>query len=360
MATDWFATHAAGFGPLVARLAARDLPGSALRRAEDNAVFISGDTEPRALLSYCRGLFRLLGETRGGLERAAREFARDPASLGKIARGPSAGRDQRVAGRFVLRSFGPDDPAALPLELRRDLESAIARASGLRPDSARPDREFRVQERADGWTLFLERARAPKESETGLLDGDRAGEPPRRGELPRTTCRLLAEMTEPQPDDVFLDPFCGYGGIALERALAAPYRFVFAADADREKTAAVKAALEARAFERRRKTIFPKTRDALDGGSFDAGFVTAIATDPPWGLYEGGPDAGGAGELLRSFLAEAARLLAPGGRLVLLTARGSEIDPGPWFAERERLDVLVSGKKAKAVRLDRLRRGPDS
>ena len=37
MADSWFATHAAGFGPLVSRLMARDLPGFVPRRADDNA-----------------------------------------------------------------------------------------------------------------------------------------------------------------------------------------------------------------------------------------------------------------------------------------------------------------------------------
>jgi SAM-dependent methyltransferase len=290
----------------------------------------------------------VIAEAPGGLERASRSIASDPLTLHAIAgEDPRAGR-HRGPSTFVLRAFGPDDPASLPFDLRRKLESAIARATGLRPDSAlarrpgRPDCEFRVQERADGLTLFLEREIT-------------APEPPTRpGELPRTTCRLLAEMTEPRPDDVFLDPFCGYGGIALERALASPYRFVFASDIDAEKLATVKAALSGKAFERRRKTIFPKVRDALDETAFDAGFVTAIATDPPWGLYEGGVDANEAGTLLRGFLSEAARLLAPGGRFVLLVARGAEVDPGRAFAQRECLDVLVSGKKARALRFDRV------
>lgn len=336
MTQEWFATHAAGFGPLVARLASRDAPGSSLLRAEDNAILFSADAEPRAVLSYCRGLFRLLGEEPRGLEQAAGAFARDPAMAKRIAEGKGGGRT------FVLRAFGPDDPASLPAATRRALEGAIARATGLRPDSGRPDREFRVQERADGRTLFLERMAFAAEAQ---------GRP---GELPRTTCRLLAELTEPCPDDVFLDPFCGYGGIALERALAAPYRFVFSSDTDAGKVAAVKAQMEGKAFAKRRKTFFAKERDALDASAFEPGFVTAIATDPPWGLFEGGMGEAEAAGLLSRFVAEASRLLAPGGRLVLLVARVASPDPGSCFAQRESLDVLVSGKKARALRFDRL------
>ena len=346
MADPWFATHAAGFGPLVARLMARDLPGFVLRRSDDNAVLFNAEAEPRAVLAYCRSLFRVRGDEPGGLERAARAFTKATVRPAGRTAAPKSAQGHGPS-TFVLRAFGPDDPASLPPEVRRALESAIASVTGLRPDSGRPDREFRVQERADGRTLFLERwASAPDAA--ALRDGDRAGE------LPRSTCRLLAEMTEPRPDDVFLDPFCGYGGIALERALASPYRFVFVSDSDAEKLAAVKESLSGKPFERRRRTIFPKVRDALDSGGFDPGFLTAIATDPPWGLYEGGMGASDAQTLLKSFLVDAARLLAPGGRLVLLVARGANIEAGSDFILRERLDVLVSGKKASAIRLDRV------
>lgn len=346
MADSWFATHAAGFGPLVSRLMARDLPGFVPRRADDNAILFSAEAEPRAVLAYCRSLFRVRGDEPGGLEQAARAFAKATVHASLRTAAPRSARNHGPS-TFVLRAFGPDDPASLPLEVRRGLESAIAVVTGLRPDSLRPDREFRVQERADGRTLFLERWASSPDS-AALRDGDRPGE------LPRTTCRLLAEMTAPQPDDIFMDPFCGYGGIPLERALASPYHFVFASDSDAEKLAAVKESLSAKPFERRRRTIFPKVRDALDSGGFDTGFVTAIATDPPWGLYEGGMGALDAQTLLKSFLVDAARLLAPGGRLVLLVARGAAVELGSDFTPRERLDVLVSGKKASVIRLDRV------
>jgi|GEM_PF-1057129 len=382
----WFASFVAGFGPLVRRLVGRDVPGAGAFGLEDNALRFECDREPRQVLAYCRSLFRVLGERgvapataaspaaarlagRGGdaaelLGAAASLFARDRDALGAIAfagpRAPGRGarshkgspslRDGRGPGGFVLRAFGPDDPAPLPEAARRGLEEAIARASGARPDPRgdRRSREYRMQARSDGTVLFLER----RDDGPG-----RAEEPSRPGELPRTTCRLLAELTDPRPDDVFLDPFCGYGGVALERALAAPYRFVFASDLDPAKVAAVKEALRDRAFERRRRTFFPKVRDALEASSFEAGFVDAIAADPPWGLYEGGPGAEKAAGLLEAFAREAARELGAGGRLVLLVGRdqagqATEAARGA-FGLRESFDVLISGKKASALRFDR-------
>jgi predicted RNA methylase len=352
MANRYFAPHTAGFGPLVGRLALRDYPFAKVMPEGDNAVLIECETEPVALLSYCRGLFRVLGEASGGLVSASRVLA-------KTARVPAArpdgGRSQGAhdAGKrhyyglrsFVLRSFGPDDPAPIPREAKLELERLISRATGARPDSGHPEREYRLQERTDGRVLFLER----------INPGHPSGDSPRPGELPRTTCRLLAEMTEPRADDVFLDPFCGYGGIVLERSLASPYRFAFAQDIDPEKVAAVKESLSGKLFEKRRKTIFPKARDALDPAAFDSGFVTAIATDPPWGLYEGGgTDAAGAQALLGAFLGVARRVLAKDGRLVLLVSREFDVEAqGGSFAQREAFDVLVSGKKARVIRLDR-------
>jgi SAM-dependent methyltransferase len=375
MASDWFATHAAGFGPLVLRLASRDVEGFAEPRSDDSSIRFSRGVEfersgpPVAVLSYCRSLFRVLAETRGGLAEAARLFAADPsleARIGsvRLGRAPVAGPGRGPA-TFVLRGFGPDDPGSIPLESRRGIEVRIGRATGMRPDSARPDREYRLQERSDGRTLFLERI----DSLCHSGNSSRRDDSLRSGELPRTTCRLLAEMTEPKPDDVFLDPFCGYGGIVFERVLAAPYRFAFASDTDAERIADVKRELSTKAFEKRRKTFFPKVRDALDSSAFEAGFVTAIATDPPWGLFEGGMGGSEAEELLGSFMAEAERLLAPGGRLVLLVSRAladrafgdAAARPalfsgsGGAFVRRESLDVLVSGKKARALRFDRTR-----
>ncbi len=375
----WFATFAPGFGPLVARLVARDVPGARIIAFEDNAIRFESEREPRAVSAYCRSLFRILGErpTKGpprpvapaaALEAAALAFAADRGVFGGPARQPGGparqpGGPARQPGgparqgaarpsardRFVLRAFGPEDPESVPQAARRRLEAAIEAYFGGRPDprGGPGAREFRLQARADGSVLFLERAGGSSSREAE----------PRRGELPRTTCRLLAEMTDPLPGDVFLDPFCGYGGIALERALAAPYRFAFAQDLDPEKVAAVKDALRDRAFERRRKTFFPKVRDALDPAAFDPGFVGAIATDPPWGVYEGGPGSDRAGDILTAFVRRCGQAMGPGGRLVLLVSRdlaGPALEAARGaFDLRESFDVLVSGRKASALRLDR-------
>jgi len=355
----YFASFVPGFGGLVRRLIERDAPGARILSLEDNALRFECEAEPSTVLAYCRSLFRILGEHRphkgegssvdlsSRLAEAAVNFAHDRGVLSFIGRSRAARNSV-----FILRAFGPDDPASLPDSPRALLQDAIARSCGGRVDTRGSvgAREFRLQARAEGSVLFLERVFPP---------GRRGREPDlRRGELPRTTCRLLVEFTEPRSEDVFLDPFCGYGGIAIERALAAPYRFVFAQDIDPEKIAAVKESLRDRAFERRRKTFFPKVRDALALDAFSGGFIDAIATDPPWGEYEAGPESAEAEALLRSFIQRASILLGVGGRLVLLVARSLcpkiEAAAGGAFVLREEFPVLISGKKASVLRFDRL------
>ena len=279
-----------------------------------------------------------------------RRGPRRPGAGSRLARHPRATAVSRLAGQlgdrlrapatFVLRSFGPDDPASLPRELaplRSSSPSPDARARA--PIRGGRGREYRLQERADGTRSSS--SASPRAEEAA----------PRRGELPRSTCRLLAELTEPRSDDVFLDPFCGYGGIALERALAAPYRFVFASDADPEKIAAVKSRPLGRgsssAGERRSSprsatpwTRAPSTRASSrrwrptrPGGSTEAGRERRRRAGAAARLFSSRPPAFSRREAgWSSGRAEPASIPA---------------DRGPWFAQRERVRGARIGEEGE-------------
>ncbi len=245
---------------------------------------------------------------------------------------------------FALRSFLEGSPAALDPAARGRLEEAIRAITGLRPDSRSPAFEFQLALRADHSAALLWN-RFP--SQTGRGEA---------GALPSSTARLLVELSQPQAGDIFLDPFCGSGAIPLERARL-PYKMIFAGDREEAEVARVKAVLAEPRMAKRRKTIFPKVLDARDLSRFEDAFFTAIVTDPPWGRHEKLDDAT-LEELYGRFLAEAARTLAPGGRLVLLCGRSGPIADGTIsidtdFETDARYEVLVSGQKALVLCLVR-------
>ena len=149
----------------------------------------------------------------------------------------------------------------------------------------------------------------------------------------------------------------GSGSIPLERARMGPYKMIFASDKSVDLVSAFKTRLREKPFERKKKTIFPKCLDAGDLSRFESSLFSVIVTDPPWGDWE----RIGETELVDlyvAFLKEAKRTLSPEGRLVLLVGRSDSIEKALAASGfdgniEEDLNVLISGKKARAMRLTR-------
>jgi tRNA (guanine6-N2)-methyltransferase len=127
-----------------------------------------------------------------------------------------------------------------------------------------------------------------------------------------TVAAALVWLTRLRDADVFLDPMCGSGTILLERAVAGRYQQLVGGDSD---PAAVAAALanfgprhQPRRIERWDARALPLADDS----------VTAIACNLPWGRQVGEKAAMPA--LYAAVLPEWARVLASGGRMVLLTS----------------------------------------
>jgi 23S rRNA G2445 N2-methylase RlmL len=122
----------------------------------------------------------------------------------------------------------------------------------------------------------------------------------------------MVQLTDPAPDDVFLDPMCGSGTILIERALAQRYRLLLGGDRD---PAAVEATLEN--IGPRYKPIEVRRWDAAHL-PLESGSVSALATNLPFGKQIGSAEENRT--LYPALLAEWVRVVQPGGRLVLLTS----------------------------------------
>jgi tRNA (guanine6-N2)-methyltransferase len=134
----------------------------------------------------------------------------------------------------------------------------------------------------------------------------------RPGSLRAAAAAALAWLSEPDDRDVVLDPFCGAGTVLIERAHLGRYARLIGSDRD---PAAVRAA---------RANAGPRYKP-IDLEGWDAGAlplpdasVNAIVTNLPWGARYG--THGENRRLYPDWIAEFNRLLAPGGRMVLLTA----------------------------------------
>lgn len=134
----------------------------------------------------------------------------------------------------------------------------------------------------------------------------------RPGSLRPTIARALALLTRPEDHDIFLDPMCGAGTIAIERALAGRYALIRGGDIDER---AVADALENFGNRHKPRDIFhwDARRMPLPDRSVDK-----VATNPPWGRQIGSRSELHA--LYGAALAEIDRVLRPNGLVAILTS----------------------------------------
>jgi tRNA (guanine6-N2)-methyltransferase len=132
-----------------------------------------------------------------------------------------------------------------------------------------------------------------------------------RGALNATIAAAMVELSEPRPDDRFLNLLSGSGTLLIERALRAPAARLVGVELDADVVAI--AAENAAAASVDLELLQEDGRStSLPSASFDA-----ACTDLPYGDALGSHADNEA--LAVDVLAEAARLVVPGGRLIVIT-----------------------------------------
>lgn len=162
--------------------------------------------------------------------------------------------------------------------------------------------------------------------------------------LKPTVARALILLAQPTPGDVFVDPMCGAGTVARERAECGRAKLIAAGDSDARATQAARAnagrALHLASWDATRLPL----RDAC---------VDVIATNPPYGRRHAA--AGGAPRLYRLALLEYARVLRRGGRCVALTGAPDVLRRAlpSTLAVRDQRRLLVRGLSVTAFVIER-------
>jgi SAM-dependent methyltransferase len=120
----------------------------------------------------------------------------------------------------------------------------------------------------------------------------------------------MVMLTEPAPDDVFLDPMAGSGTLLVERAAVGPFRALYGGDNQKEALAALRANTRHISGD-----VHCEHWDARDLPLPDQS-IDAVAVNVPFGKQV--DPAANLPALYRAVLAQVQRVLQPGGRLVVL------------------------------------------
>jgi tRNA G10 N-methylase Trm11 len=165
-----------------------------------------------------------------------------------------------------------------------------------------------------------------------------------KGELRPEIAYFICCFADIKAEDTILEPFCGYGSIPTQLAKKFRFQKLYISDIEAERVELTKS----------RKQILAATEGLIDCCVADALLlnhiedksIKLVITDPPWGFYE---DIGDVNEFYSKMFKSFDRVLAPDGRMVILSARKEELEQTAaetGFKIKNSLHTLVNGKKA--------------
>jgi 23S rRNA G2445 N2-methylase RlmL len=126
----------------------------------------------------------------------------------------------------------------------------------------------------------------------------------------------MIHLTQPEDDDIFLDPMCGSGTLLMERRYAGAYRQMLAGDIVYNPVQATKQNVEA--LRKEPPSDFSPLHSNATQLPLATGSVTKVATNLPFGKQIGSPKA--LKKLYPAFFKELERVLGENGRAVVLSS----------------------------------------
>lgn len=317
-------------------------PVRLIAKEEGLLVFEGGASPPQVLaLPYLNNCFVVLGEptTAESLPDVLRLLPRSKAWHEPLRRSVTP-HDRTF--RLVLSD--ENQLVAGDRDSMAQLRSTIERLTRMKDSPRGGDVEFWIMRRRSGHVYFCRRLSRRSRTEDDL----------QKGELRPELAHLLCLLSEPDPEDIFLDPFAGSGAIAFARTHYS-YNMIFAFDIDPSSVQVMKTRVkEGRLLKVRKKSPFiVRLEDARHLDRFQDGFIDKVVTDPPWGFFD--TSLANPADLYRAMFTELCRVTKVGGIIVVLLGNrdlAGEVTTefGGCLELLTRSEVLVSGRKAVICR----------
>ncbi len=235
-------------------------------------------------------------------------------------------------GTFRVRFSQENQFTSVDKNISRRAEETVLRNSRLVLNKVTPDTEIWYSIRREGFAFCGQLISKREFTEKNL----------NKGELRPEIAYLIAAFADIKPDDLILEPFCGYGSIPVQ--LAKKFRFskLYASDIDDEKIKLLgqKKQLKDNPLVDLRKA------DVFSLSHIEDKSVNLVITDPPWGFYE---DIGDVRLFYKKMFESFKRVLKDDGKMIILSARKEELEDVISelnLVQEDYLHTLVNGKKA--------------
>ncbi|MCR4948318.1 MAG: methyltransferase [Treponema sp.] len=241
-------------------------------------------------------------------------------------------------GSFRVRFQNENQFTKVDKSLTRRAEEYVLQNSKLKVDRLSPTNEVWFSIRREGFAFCGELISKREFTEKNL----------NQGELRPEIAYLICCFADIQNNDTILEPFCGYGSIPVQLAKKFRFEKLYVSDLDSEKASQTAARKQLSA-----PNIECCTADATILSHIQDKSITLVITDPPWGYYEEMTDIEG---FYKKMFFSFNRVLADGGRVVILSARKEELETSAaacGFEIKKSLHTLVNGKKAGLYLLEK-------
>jgi tRNA (guanine6-N2)-methyltransferase len=338
----FFASFASGMQFIVKDILRKQIPDVEICQLFDGAVLFETDKPYDRLNMYCfNNIFSVITyieNKNGDIESFIQQIVNTRLQSEIISNNSKNYKTFRVVVSSENQFVSVNE------KLKVQIEMLISSQSKLKLNRSSSNAEFWILYRTESFCYFLKRLSKHTAYEKIL----------RKGELHPEIAYLMNWLSDPDKNDIVLDPFCGNGSIPLKRALNFPTKQIFAFDIDNSMISIVKKKITAsKSLSNMRNIVIRKVDIKYLDKELLQESIDKIVTDPPWGSYEKMNV-----EIEKFYvmmLLKMERVLKNNGIIVLLIGRSNYmeklIEAIPNLSIEQNYNVLISGKKANLVKL---------